>query len=838
VRNPGRSDGDARPDSIDPSTPQAGSAGGPADDVIAGVPASPGPADASGSTDDDLGALSDDSANLDDSPDFDDDLLFDPLLSDEPIDLAAVRADDALIDALGGGDLIGADDLVDPDDPLIAMLAAWAASARPEAEPASSIPDEPATVDEESTGAPLLRPVAETPVGGTAGTGFPSSPHPLPGGEPTDVDAGTADAGDTGVDDSDSRGSSDFPDLDLPTIRLPAAGLRPSALPRPHAGAGDPPRPVRLVGGTAAALPLTEAPVAGLLSHARRMRRRLRPAGQSLPPGHPLRRAAVAVVIAALGVSGAAASGGTALPGDPAWAMSKVFFAKRARSIEAAQVVSEGLERARLALFRRQTDIAARELAAINSALPSVGEKEGHTQLADQQRMLQAVLALTSPLPTDPNLTTTTTPTRPAHPDTSVLAQGAPPAADTEKADPDTAAPPVGTKPADPAGPAAADGTTTDGGATDPATGETGTTGTDTGTTDAETSGTGSTETGTTDAETTETGTTETGTTDAGTTETGTTETGTTGSETGTGTTGAVTGTETDTDETDTAPGDTGAPAADTGPAVSDPGPVLAATPDTARSAGTPADVAPEATAAESTAPSTVPDTAVPDTEPPPLPADEPARVFGALEPDAAAPVETEIDGSSPNPTGDEPDAARVAAEGSAPAVAASDTAEEPDAGAAGPVQPLRIIETGVVPEPVNIETGVDADVPAPDDTDNGEPGPAAGNEPSNEPSDDGATDDDSARGPAPGNSDDPEPVRVSVDVSAGEAGPAHVSGDADADEGPDDSRSGSAGDDNSGPGSGDDRDSSDDDSDDDSGRGGDDGGLAGARISAAVSIG
>ena len=57
--------------------------------------------------------------------------------------------------------------------------------------------------------------------------------------------------------------------------------------------------------------------------------------------------------------------------------------------------------------------------------------------------MLQAVVALTPPLVTDPNLTTTTTPIRPADPDTSVLAQGAPPAAGTGKAGTEKAAPPV-----------------------------------------------------------------------------------------------------------------------------------------------------------------------------------------------------------------------------------------------------------------------------------------------------------------------------------------------------------------------------------------------------------
>ena len=151
MRNPGRRDGDdARAGSTDPTVPQAGSDGGPADDDLVGMRASDSPrttephrADhASPAGNDDVGVAStatsisttfDVDLDLDAGPaDMDDDLLFDPLLSDEPIDLAAVRADDALIDALSGGDLAGADDLAD-DDPLIAMLAAWAASARPDA---------------------------------------------------------------------------------------------------------------------------------------------------------------------------------------------------------------------------------------------------------------------------------------------------------------------------------------------------------------------------------------------------------------------------------------------------------------------------------------------------------------------------------------------------------------------------------------------------------------------------------------------------------------------------------------------------------------------------------
>ena len=525
MRNPGRRDGDdARAGSIDPTVPQAGSDGGPADDDLVGMRASDSPrttephsADhASPAGNDDVGGLDGnlvDDLDLDAGPaDMDDDLLFDPLLSDEPIDLAAVRADDALIDALSGGDLAGADDLAD-DDPLIAMLAAWAASARPDtaAAPHSTDPDAASSV-------PHLRPVTAAPTDETVGVEPAADGHPdvltastgSPDGEaPQD---GATDTGPPEQDEADGVGER-RPDLDPPTVRL-AGPRRPTADDRPaNPGTMRPSLAERLPddhgpldepgdgpGGTSSIAATATASVVTLLSRVRTAGRRTRPPGQALPPGHPLRRAAVAVVVAALGVSGAAASGGTAQPGDPAWAITKVFFADRARSVEAAQVVSAGLERAQILLSQRQPELAKQVLAAVAASLPSVRDEDGHTRLVDQKRMLEAVAALTPPLPGDPNLTATTTPSRKTDPDTSVLAQGGPRAAVKDKA-----APPGGAKPAD------------------PAPGSTGTTPGGTGTADAGTTGTGT--TGTTSTETGATGT------------TGTSGTRTTGSQTGTGST-------------------------------------------------------------------------------------------------------------------------------------------------------------------------------------------------------------------------------------------------------------------------------------------------------------
>ena len=481
MRNPGRRDGDdVRAGSTDPTVPQAGSDGGPADDEIVGMRASDAPrttephgADHALPTghdgplsgpDDDLDLFNDLDDDLDaDAADVDDDLLFDPLLSDEPIDLAAVRADDALIDALSGGGLAGADDL-DDDDPLIAMLAAWAASARPD--PAAAT--RPTDPDVATTGpAPHLRPVTAAPVDETVGIESVGGGRPDVGAPDTgSPDAGSSEgeAPDTGSPEQDETDgvTERRLDLDPPTVRL-SAPHRTTAEDRPDGEPGDSPVGAPRVAATAAASVVT------LISRVRTARR-TRPPGQALPPGHPLRRAAVAVVVVALGVSGAVASGGTAQPGDPAWAITKVFFTERAESIMAAQVVSAGLERAQFLLSQRQPELAKQELAAISASLPSVREEDGHTQLVDQQRMLEAVAALTPPLPGDPNLTATTTPGRQTDPDTSVLAQGAPRAAGT-----DDAAPPVVAKPADPATgstDATTDGTTTGG------TGTTGTTST------------------------------------------------------------------------------------------------------------------------------------------------------------------------------------------------------------------------------------------------------------------------------------------------------------------------------------------------------------------------
>ncbi|MFG1926201.1 hypothetical protein [Cryptosporangium sp. NPDC048952] len=69
--------------------------------------------------------------------------------------------------------------------------------------------------------------------------------------------------------------------------------------------------------------------------------------------------AAVAAVLAA-GSAGSVAAAATAHPGDKLWPISRVIYAERARSIEASQEAHTSLQKAREALDRGDTDAAQR----------------------------------------------------------------------------------------------------------------------------------------------------------------------------------------------------------------------------------------------------------------------------------------------------------------------------------------------------------------------------------------------------------------------------------------------------------------------------------------------
>ncbi|QYN32129.1 hypothetical protein K1T35_26345 [Pseudonocardia sp. DSM 110487] len=100
------------------------------------------------------------------------------------------------------------------------------------------------------------------------------------------------------------------------------------------------------------------------------------------------RRLAIAAALVALATSGVAAGASDAEPGSALWPVSKVFYAERARSVEAAITVNDHLEQARAALRAGRPDEAARQIDAAAASLPGVRPAEGHDDLARVQRQL------------------------------------------------------------------------------------------------------------------------------------------------------------------------------------------------------------------------------------------------------------------------------------------------------------------------------------------------------------------------------------------------------------------------------------------------------------------
>lgn len=210
--------------------------------------------------------------------------------ADRPIDLAALRADDTLIDDLAAGRFrapdLGADP--SPDDELRALLAAWVDEVRPGALAAAST---------STTAAPV-----------TASAGRAA---------PADESASDADA------DADGR--------------IPA-----------------------------------------------------RRTGSALRLG---RRIGVAAAIVAVGTLGLSVQSAAAMPGETMWIVSKVLHADRARSVEAAVVVTTGLEQARTQLRLGHQAEARRMMATVRAQLEIVRPDEGHDALAREHQILIRALA-------------------------------------------------------------------------------------------------------------------------------------------------------------------------------------------------------------------------------------------------------------------------------------------------------------------------------------------------------------------------------------------------------------------------------------------------------------
>ncbi|MGE3285059.1 MAG: hypothetical protein AB7J32_03015, partial [Pseudonocardia sp.] len=120
--------------------------------------------------------------------------------------------------------------------------------------------------------------------------------------------------------------------------------------------------------------------------------RRTRPA-----PRFGNRLAAAAAVAAVLLSAGLLTGGAEARPGDPLFPVTKVLFSERAHSLEQAEEVRTHLEQARQALRDGRHEEAARELTEAAVHLGSVGIVADYEELAGQKWALAGELAAVAP---------------------------------------------------------------------------------------------------------------------------------------------------------------------------------------------------------------------------------------------------------------------------------------------------------------------------------------------------------------------------------------------------------------------------------------------------------
>jgi hypothetical protein len=182
----------------------------------------------------------------------------------------------------------------------------------------------------------------------------------------------------------------------------------------------------------------------------------------------PLASAAAVLAIAFTGVSLVARD---AQPGDTLWGLTRVLYSEHAKSIEAAAVVRDNLDSARLALREGKVTEARERLEKVEAGLGSVSTADGKAQLEETHKELEKELD-TSPPPTpdtttpdtqtssEPSTSSSTTPSQPTTtvPSPSSTSQTPPPPTS------DTGEPPPPPPPEDPNSPASgATGTNSEG---------------------------------------------------------------------------------------------------------------------------------------------------------------------------------------------------------------------------------------------------------------------------------------------------------------------------------------------------------------------------------------
>lgn len=120
----------------------------------------------------------------------------------------------------------------------------------------------------------------------------------------------------------------------------------------------------------------------------------------------PLASAAAVLAIAFTGVSLVARD---AQPGDTLWGLTRVLYSEHAKSIEAAAIVRDNLDSARLALREGKVTEAREKLDRVQAGLGSVSTADGRAQLEEKHQELEKQLDTSTPL----SPTTTTPVTKP-----------------------------------------------------------------------------------------------------------------------------------------------------------------------------------------------------------------------------------------------------------------------------------------------------------------------------------------------------------------------------------------------------------------------------------------
>lgn len=131
----------------------------------------------------------------------------------------------------------------------------------------------------------------------------------------------------------------------------------------------------------------------------------------------PLASAAAVLAIAFTGMSLVARD---AQPGDALWGLTRVLYSEHAKSIEAAAIVRNDLDSARLALREGKVTEAREKLDKVQASLESVSTADGKAQLEEKHKELEKQLdtntSTTTPATTTPPVTKPSESTKPSAP--------------------------------------------------------------------------------------------------------------------------------------------------------------------------------------------------------------------------------------------------------------------------------------------------------------------------------------------------------------------------------------------------------------------------------------